>query len=84
MYFAPNVSNEDLGGAIPKPEDLRYFKQHGHWRRPVSVCHTARPHGYTVQFLGGMEREAINKEYDGMLGKLCKIKDLWCLRKDGQ
>jgi len=25
------------------------------------------------------EREAITKEYDEMLARLCKIKDAWCL-----
>ena len=37
------------------------------------------PHGYMVQFLGVKERDAINKEYEEMLARLCKIKDVWCL-----
>jgi hypothetical protein len=36
------------------------------------------PHGYIVQFRGVTERAAINKEYEGMLARLCKIKE-WCL-----
>src|SRR5437868_3591200 len=31
MNFAPNVSNEEMGGANLKPEDLRYLVQHGRW-----------------------------------------------------
>ena len=33
------------------------------------------PHGYTIQFLGTTEREALTKEYEGMLARLCKIKE---------
>jgi hypothetical protein len=32
-----------------------------------------------VQFVGVTERAAINKEYEEMLGRLCKIKEVWCL-----
>jgi hypothetical protein len=39
------------------------------------------PHGYTIQFLGLTERAAINKEYEEMLARLCKIKEAWCLPK---
>ncbi len=80
MHYAPNVSNEDVGGAIPKPEDLRYFSEHGRWQsspNPFVILHG--PHGYFVQFVGVTERAAINKEYEEMLTRLCKIKDAWCL-----
>src|SRR3982074_238323 len=29
MHYAPNVSNEDVGGASPTPEQLHYFSEHG-------------------------------------------------------
>ena len=82
MYYAPNVSNEDIGGAIPKPEQLRYFSQHGRWPDtpyPFLILHG--PHGYIIQFRGVTERDAITKEYEGMLARLCKIKEAWCLPK---
>ena len=83
MNYAPNVSNEDMGGANPKPEQLSYFSEHGHWRDtpyPFVILHG--PHGYMVQFRGVTEREAINKQYEEMLARLCKIKDVWCLPKE--
>jgi hypothetical protein len=68
MYYAPDVSNEDigagkLGGMYP------FVILHGH-------------HGYMIQLLGLTERAAINKEYEEMLARLCKIKDAWCLPKE--
>jgi hypothetical protein len=80
MHYVPNVSNADVGGATPSPEQLRYFSQHGRWHDspdPFVILHG--PHGYMVQFLGVTERDAINKEYAEMLARLCKIKDVWCL-----
>lgn len=65
MYYAPDVSNEDigagkLGGMYP------FLILHGH-------------HGYMIQPLGLTERAAINREYEGMLERLCRIKEAWCL-----
>jgi hypothetical protein len=80
MHYAPNVSNEDVGGASPTPEQLQYFSEHGSWQAspdPFVILHG--PHGYFVQFVGVTERTAINKEYEEMLGRLCKIKEVWCL-----
>ena len=80
MHYAPNVSNQDVGGANPKPEELRYFSEHGRWPDsppPFVILHG--PHGYMVQFLGVTERDAINKEYERMLVQLCRIKEVWCL-----
>jgi len=37
------------------------------------------PHGYMLQFRGVEERDAITKEYEGMLARLCKIKGTCCL-----
>lgn len=80
MHYAPNVSNEDLGGAFPNPEQLRYFQQYRHWPEgvyPFVILHG--PHGYMVQFLGATERAVVTKEYEAMLARLCKIKEVWCL-----
>jgi hypothetical protein len=80
MYYAPNVSNEEVGAATPNPEQLRYFSQHGRWPDtpyPFLILHG--PHGYMVQFRGIAERDAITKEYEEMLARLCKIKQAWCL-----
>ena len=65
MYYAPNVSNEDIGGG----------KLGGMY--PFVIM--AGPHGYIIQFLGLTERAAINKEYEEMLTRLCKINEKWCL-----
>ena len=83
MYFAPHLSNQDIGGSNPTPEEFAYLTQYGHWpgtKYPFVILHG--PHGYTVQFLGAVERAAITKEYEMMLARLCQIKDLWCLPKE--
>jgi hypothetical protein len=68
MYYAPDVSNEDigagkLGGVYP------FVILHGH-------------HGYMIQLLGRAEKAAINREYEEMLARLCKITEAWCLPKE--
>ncbi len=65
MYYAPDVSNEDIGGATPGGMDP-FLILHGH-------------HGYIVQALGVAERAAVNKQYQTMLDRLCSIQTLWCL-----
>ena len=68
MYYAPNVSAEDIGaGKLGGME-------------PFVILHGR--HGYMIQALGVTERAAINKEYEQMLARLCKIKDAWCLPKE--
>jgi len=67
MYYAPNVSNQDIGGAQPKPGSLY----------PFVILHG--PHGYSIQFLGVTETAAVNREYGDMLGRLCSVKQAWCL-----
>ena len=67
MYYAPNVSNEDIGGG--KPGGMYPF------------VIMPGPHGYMIQLLGLTERAAINKEYEEMLARVCKIKEVWCLPK---
>ena len=66
MYYAPNVSNKDVGGAADRPSVYPFVILHG-------------AHGYMVQILGQTEKAAITKEYQGMLARLCKIKWAWCL-----
>ena len=68
MYYAPDVSNEDIGGG--KPGGMYPF------------VIMPGPHGYMIQLLGLTERAAITKEYEGMLASLCKIKEVWCLPKE--
>ena len=80
MYYAPDVSNHEIGGAMPAPEHLTYFMQHGRWPDtpyPFVILHG--PHGYMIQFRGVTERDAITGGYEGMLAQLCKIKEAWCL-----
>jgi hypothetical protein len=66
MHYAPNVSNEHVGGTTPGQGPLPFVILHG-------------PHGFTIQHLGETETTAITKEYREMLTTLCKIKQLWCL-----
>jgi hypothetical protein len=76
------VSNEDVGAWLPAPDALRYYSEHGRWPAspdPFVILHG--PHGYHIQFLGVTETAAITKEYEEMLGSLCKIKQAWCLPK---
>ena len=68
MYHAPGVSSEDIG-AGELGGMYPFVILHGH-------------HGYMIQALGVTERAAINKEYEEMLARLCKIKDVWCLPKE--
>jgi hypothetical protein len=68
MYYAPDVSNEDIGGGKPGGADP-FVILHGH-------------HGYMIQAFGLTERAAIHDEYRDMLARLCHINDLWCLPKD--
>ena len=65
MYYAPNVSNEDIGGG----------ELGGMY--PFVIMHG--PHGYFIQPLDLTQRAAINKEYEEMLERLCRIKEEWCL-----
>jgi hypothetical protein len=70
MYFAPNVSNEDVGGATIDSTS-------GGNTYPFVILHG--PHGYHIQLLGKAEAAAITKEYEPMLARLCTIKSAWCL-----
>jgi hypothetical protein len=80
MHYTPNVTSEAVGAATPAPEQLRQVIEHGRWQNtpdPFVILHG--PHGYTVQFLGVTETAALRKEYEVMLGRLCRIKKVWCL-----
>ena len=69
MYYAPNVTSNDVGGA--KPGEMYPF------------VILEGPHGYNIQFLGLAEREAITKQYEQMLKRLCEIRPEWCLPELG-
>ena len=79
MYYAPNVSNEDIGGTPPSIHIVGY-RMILHGRYPFVIM--PGPLGYFVQFLGMTERASITKEYEGMLERLCEIKKVWCLPKE--
>jgi hypothetical protein len=68
MYYAPSVASEDIG-AGELGGMYPFVILHGH-------------HGYMIQRLGLTERAAINQEYEEMLARLCKIKEVWCLPKE--
>jgi hypothetical protein len=68
MYYAPHVSKEDIGG--------------GELGGMYPFVIMPGPHGYMIQPIDLTERAAINKEYEGMLGRLCEIKEAWCLPKE--
>ena len=82
MYYAPNVSNEDIGGKPPSISFAGYGMDVGGFYPFVIM---PGPHGYMIHLLGLTERAAINKEYEEMLARLCEIKEVWCLpKKKGQ
>jgi hypothetical protein len=68
MYYAPNVSKDDIGG--------------GELGGMYPFVILPGPHGYMIQPLDLTERAAINKEYEEMLGRLCEIKEVWCLPEE--
>lgn len=65
MYYAPNVSDKDIGGGTPGGQ------------YPFIINSGA--HGFSIQLLGQAERNTITKEYEEMLAKLCAINKAWCL-----
>jgi hypothetical protein len=66
MYYAPDVSDKDIGGAPKRGGFYPFVIMQG-------------PHGYIIQPIDLTERAAINKEYEEMLARVCKIKKEWCL-----
>ena len=79
LYYAPYVSNEEIGGKPPSIQFAGYRMILGAFYPFVIM---PGPHGYMIHFLDLTERAAINKEYEEMLGRLCKIKEVWCLPKE--
>jgi len=79
MYYAPHVTNEDIGG---KPPSIRFAGSGMEVGGFYPFVIMPGPHGYFIQLLGLAERAAVNKEYEEMLARLCKIKDVWCLPKE--
>ncbi len=70
MFYAPGVSNEEIGGKF----------QSAH---PFMLTQTRGPHGYIIQIVGASEREAINHGYSRMIASLCEVRDLYCLPSGG-
>jgi hypothetical protein len=64
MYFAPNVTDKDVGGAEPG----------GFYPHVIMPG----PHGLMVQALDLKEKAVINKRHAGLMQKLCKLKQVWC------
>jgi hypothetical protein len=71
MYYAPNVSNQEIGG--PEPDLI-----------PYPFVTIEGPHGFFIQHLGKMESAAITQEYKDMLAKVCELKAVWCLPPDSK
>jgi len=67
MYYAPNVSSEEVGGGKPGPGAMY----------PFLILHG--PHGYNIQLLGKVEAASVKAEYKDLLEQLCKINPAWCL-----
>src|SRR5499425_174481 len=45
MHYAPNVSNQEVGGASPSPEEFHYYSEHGRWTdspSPFVILHGPR------------------------------------------
>src|SRR5207244_13501082 len=62
MYYAPNVSNDEMGGAMPTPEQFAYYMQHGRWAYttyPFVILHGT--HGYMLQVRGAEDMHEINE-----------------------
>jgi hypothetical protein len=73
------VSNEDIGGKPPSISVADYgMIVTGVYPFVIMPGH----HGYMIQLLGLTERVDINREYEEMLGRLCRIKEVWCLPKE--
>ena len=67
MFYAPNVTDQDIGGVPPPTSHPSAFR--------------TGLHGYINLQAGEKEIADINKEYEGMLAELCDIKETWCLPK---
>lgn len=68
MFYAPNVSNQDIGGSLP-PATYPWAFRPG-------------PHGYINLKVGEKEIADINKEFKEMITRLCEFKKEFCLPKN--
>jgi hypothetical protein len=71
MYYAPGVTDADVGGGPPPPLGPYPF-----------VAHPG-PHGNLMQFLGEAERGAIVSRERPLLGALCAYRTVLCLSNMG-
>lgn len=69
MYYAPNVSAPEVGGAPPGG--------------PYPFLIHPGPHGYSVQGVGETERRAITEEHADLLARLCRLRAVWCVTDAG-
>ena len=67
MFYAPNVTDQDIGGVPPPTIHPSAFR--------------TGIHGYINLNAGEKEVADINTEYKGMIAELCEIKKVWCLPK---
>jgi hypothetical protein len=67
MFYAPDVSNQDIGGSLP-PATYPWAFRPG-------------PHGYINLKVGEKEIADINKEFEDMITRLCEFKKEFCLPK---
>ncbi len=67
MFYAPNVSNQDIGGTDPSS--------------PYPWAFRPGPHGYINLRVGEKEIAKINTQYQGMIARLCSFKKAFCLPK---
>ena len=65
MFYAPNISNRDIGGTDPSS--------------PYPWTFRPGPHGYINLKVGEKEIVGINKEYKQMISRLCSFKKTFCL-----
>lgn len=67
MFYAPNVSNQDIGGTDPSS--------------PYPWTFRPGPHGYINLKVGEKEMAGINEEYQQMVSRICAFKKSFCLPK---
>jgi len=70
MYYAPGVSGADIGG--------------GSLGGMYPFVIMPGPHGYMIQPLDLTQKGALSKQYEEMLARLCKIKEVWCVPQTGE
>ena len=63
MYFAPGISNEDIGGELDGAGPFVIMPGH---------------HGLMIHPRGELEAKAIVEQHARLLARLCEIKRVWC------